>query len=259
MWKDFFDFTYTERIAVRVLLVLILASLGLKYYLNHQPAIPPEDYSRANQLLLAFQDSLEQLQNEFNLLKENANYKSKYPPFREINPLDESTDSSFKASNDSYSYQKKSSWKKDETPTDFSSIEKVEIQPVSLNQCTDSDLIHLPCIGPVLAKRIIAFRDRLGGYYSPAQMLEVYGLPADCYPSIAPWVHATDQEVRKLSLNFASREELASHPYLGKLFADKIIRYRKEKGFITPLDKLQQDSILPDSVYQKIQYYLSLE
>ena len=47
---------------------------------------------------------------------------------------------------------------------------------LNLNQADSLALIEIKGIGPVFAKRIIEYRELLGGYYDKHQLLEVYGL-----------------------------------------------------------------------------------
>src|SRR5690606_9841495 len=45
-----------------------------------------------------------------------------------------------------------------------------------LNTADTAQLVRVYGIGPVLSKRIVKFRERLGGFVAPEQVYEVYGL-----------------------------------------------------------------------------------
>lgn len=59
---------------------------------------------------------------------------------------------------------------------------------VSLNQATVADLETLPGIGPVLAERIIAHRDSVGGFKEVGELRDVPGIGEKTFQSLAPLV-----------------------------------------------------------------------
>ncbi len=61
-------------------------------------------------------------------------------------------------------------------------------QPVDLNAATAADLDGLPGIGPVLAERVIAWREEHGGFTSVEQLREVSGLGDKKYEALAELV-----------------------------------------------------------------------
>ena len=59
---------------------------------------------------------------------------------------------------------------------------------VDLNRATLADLDRLPGIGPVLASRIVAHRDRHGPFRDPAELIAVPGIGPALAARLAPWV-----------------------------------------------------------------------
>ncbi len=49
-------------------------------------------------------------------------------------------------------------------------------EPLDLNSATLDELIDLPGIGPVLAQRIIEYRERHGGFKTLEELLEIRGI-----------------------------------------------------------------------------------
>jgi competence protein ComEA len=74
----------------------------------------------------------------------------------------------------------------DEPPADAS--QPGTAAPVNLNQATEQELTDLPGIGPVMAARIIEFRDQHGGFDSVDQLSEVDGIGPATLQEISPLV-----------------------------------------------------------------------
>lgn len=126
---------------------------------------------------------------------------------------------------------------------------------VELNFADSAKLEHLPGIGPVLAPRIIRYRNLLGGFYSVAQLREVYGLSEQHYLKASPHIYINGEPFRRFNINFASIEELGMHPYIGFRTARKIIKLKNERGKYSSVKDLSEimtaDSITRLSPYLK--------
>ena len=56
---------------------------------------------------------------------------------------------------------------------------------VNFNQATAEELKALPGIGPVLARRIVAYREEQGGFHSPEELIAVPGISRSSYKRLA--------------------------------------------------------------------------
>ncbi|MEN0003129.1 MAG: helix-hairpin-helix domain-containing protein [Bacteroidota bacterium] len=109
---------------------------------------------------------------------------------------------------------------------------------VDINQATAEEWQQLRGIGPYFAKRIIRFRESLGGFYQIDQVADTYHLPDSTFVQIRPFL--THSPIfRKLNINELEKEELAKHPYLNKKQATIIVAYRAEHGPFQDLDALK--------------------
>ena len=61
-------------------------------------------------------------------------------------------------------------------------------EQLCLNTARPSELEDLPGIGPVLAKRIIEYRERVGRYESLEELKEVKGIGDNLYQRIFPYI-----------------------------------------------------------------------
>lgn len=63
-------------------------------------------------------------------------------------------------------------------------------QPLALASATADEFAQLPGIGPVLAKRIVERRERMGGFRSVDDLLAVPGIGPRLFERIRPWLRA---------------------------------------------------------------------
>ena len=100
---------------------------------------------------------------------------------------------------------------------------------LNLNESDTTELKKVPGIGSYFARRIVEYRERLGGYVSTDQLLEIEHLP----DSVRGWFMVSDTfHVRKLQVNVASLSQLRQHPYMDFYKARAIVEYRQRNGDI---------------------------
>jgi competence ComEA-like helix-hairpin-helix protein len=129
----------------------------------------------------------------------------------------------------------------------------IEIKTIDINTATEEEWIELKGIGETLAKRIVKYRDKIGGFYSIQQLKEVYGIKPEVLESITPQLKIHPKNIQKISIAISDYQSLAKHPYLNNYFA-KLIINKRSTGEIQSVNDLQY--VLPDSVYQKIINYV---
>ena len=81
---------------------------------------------------------------------------------------------------------------------------------IDLNTADTTLLKRVPGIGSSFARRIVKYRELLGGYYVVEQLQEVYGMDRERYDAIYPYF-TVGTAVRPLTLPIAS---IGYHPYL---------------------------------------------
>jgi len=128
---------------------------------------------------------------------------------------------------------------------------------VELNTADSLALVGLSGIGPVFARRIIRYRNLLGGFYSTKQLLEVYHFSPETYRRITPYVYADTLKIRRIRINFADFSELLRHPYLNKKQVVEIIRFREKNGAIEQLSGLEISPYFDDVLVEKIKPYFT--
>lgn len=132
----------------------------------------------------------------------------------------------------------------------FAEVAKMQIE---INAADSIELMKLPGIGDKLSKRIVKYRDLLGGFHTLDQLKEVYGLNEEVIRRINEFITVDPKRIRKVDLNFAEWNELARHPYIPKNTANQIIKFRTKYGSI------QKSSVLLDSMILNIDEYARLK
>lgn len=129
---------------------------------------------------------------------------------------------------------------------------------VDINTADTSVLIALPGIGSKLAGRIVAFRDKLGGFYKVEQVAETYALPDSTYQKIKGKLVLSNSTVKQLNINTATQEELKLHPYIRYNIANAIVQYRNQHGNFAAVSDLKNILIITAGVYDKMEPYLTI-
>lgn len=128
-----------------------------------------------------------------------------------------------------------------------------------INSADSESLEKLSGIGPYLAGRIVAYRGKLGGFYSINQLNEVFGFKEDVRYNWPPTVFLDTLNYQKINLNTVSFEQLSKHPYFKFSLSRAIVNYRKQHGKFNSIDELKRIKILNDSLMELIGPYLSIE
>lgn len=136
---------------------------------------------------------------------------------------------------------------------------KYPVQKIDINLADTSQYVSLPGIGSKLSKRIIAFREKLGGFYSIDQVGETYFLPDSTFQKIKPYLILNSKAIKKMNINFASVDEMKSHPYIKYNIANAIFQYRQQHGSFNSVEEIKKIMTVTDDFYDKIFAYLTVE
>lgn len=129
---------------------------------------------------------------------------------------------------------------------------------VEINSASVEELMTLPNIGEKRAEQIIKYRNRLGGFVNREQLKEVYSIPDSIYQMILPQITINTSLVKTIPLNSFSSDTLY-HPYIKKNLLKLILNYRSQHGSYTDKAALKKLPLMTDSVYRKVEAYLSLD
>ncbi len=130
---------------------------------------------------------------------------------------------------------------------------------VELNGADSLTLQKVPGIGPVFSRRIIKYRDLLGGFYAVRQLAEVYGIDAEKYAALEPWFTVDTASIRPLAVNRADFKTLIRHPYIDKEQTRTLLRLVGRKGRLQGWDELRLLEEFPPGERERLRPYLSFE
>jgi DNA uptake protein ComE-like DNA-binding protein len=133
------------------------------------------------------------------------------------------------------------------------------ITRIEINKADSAAWESLRGIGPVLAARIVRFREKLGGFYAISQVRETYGLPDSTFNKIQPYLRLNAVSLKKLDLNTADEKTLGQHPYIRYKLARLIVLYRSNNGPFSQPSDLLGIPLVDDSIYRKIEHYIKTE
>jgi competence protein ComEA len=127
---------------------------------------------------------------------------------------------------------------------------------VELNTVDSLALISLNGIGPSFAKRILKYRNMLGGFISIEQLKEVYGFTEELYDKVKSNVNVDAALIKKINLNTDDFKVINKHPYLSYELTKIIFDWRK-KTVITASNL--KDILNDNSVYNKLLPYINFD
>ena len=126
---------------------------------------------------------------------------------------------------------------------------------VNVNIADTIELKKIPGIGSVIARNIVAYRQRLGGFYDLEQLLEVRFFT----PELLEWFVLGDTPVNQLRVNRESLDKLRAHPYLNFYQAKIIVEHRKKRGEIKSLSQLSLYEEFTEKDLKRLSAYFSFD
>ncbi len=244
-FERFLTFSKSERIAIITILTIVVILLTTKYLLIKIPPKRTAYFHNLDSIIGAQQSQIDSLLTLDSIKK--AERKASYK--KRKNGPSQSTQKS------------KSRVFKEPKPKDsihYQSFKEKTIPIIDINTADTALLKELPGIGSSFARRIVEYRDKLGGYIKTEQLLEVYGMDTTRFGNIESYVTIDSIfEPNKLRINYNSFKVLNRHPYLEYEDVKKIVNYREQKGLITSWEQLT--GIVGDDIEPKLKEYAEFE
>ena len=136
---------------------------------------------------------------------------------------------------------------------------KKQASMLDVNEADSVAWETLPGIGPALSARIVKYRNQLGGFLDIQQIKEVYGLSDSVFERLQHRLVRGNANIQRLPLNTIDQATLQKHPYIRYSMARAIVRYREQHGPFDRVEDIKKAFLMQDSVFQKLQPYLTTE
>jgi DNA uptake protein ComE-like DNA-binding protein len=127
---------------------------------------------------------------------------------------------------------------------------------VELNTADTTSLKQIKRIGSYLAKRIVEYRQKLGGFYSVEQLLDINIIDKELLSDIAPYLVVDKGKIIKLDLNKSPFKDFTRHPYFEYYVVKAIFEYKDKNGAFSAVNDIRKIPLIYDDLYNKIDPYL---
>jgi competence ComEA-like helix-hairpin-helix protein len=128
---------------------------------------------------------------------------------------------------------------------------------VDLNTATNEELIKLVGIGDYYAEKIIEYRNRLGGYNRPEQLLDLWKFTPEKLEKIREQI-VISGNVRKLNINLINYDDLVKHPYITGKIANSIVKMREQRKVYKKMEELLDSKLIDRELFDKLKPYLKI-
>lgn len=126
---------------------------------------------------------------------------------------------------------------------------------LDLNRADTTELKKVPGIGSGIARLIVGYRQRLGGFYQIEQLKDI-NLDTQ---QLQAWFSIDLTNVHRINLNHTGIDRLRSHPYINFYQAKAIVEYRKKKGSLTSLKPFSLYEEFTKADLERISHYVCFE
>ncbi|MDH5474052.1 MAG: helix-hairpin-helix domain-containing protein [Cyclobacteriaceae bacterium] len=145
-------------------------------------------------------------------------------------------------------------------PDKINLTKKKELVAFNINTADTIDFMKIHGIGTIISKRIVKFRDNIGGFININQLDEVYGIEIGPLTKLKSLGYITAKDsIKRININSADYSTLIKHVYINKKTANAIIQYRNQHSNYQKVDDLKKIHLISNSLFEKLEPYLTIE
>ncbi|MFO7881801.1 MAG: helix-hairpin-helix domain-containing protein [Kosmotogaceae bacterium] len=140
-------------------------------------------------------------------------------------------------------------------------LDKNQNDLIDINKATIDQLRTLPGIGIEKSKAIIDYRENIGTFTHPDELMRVKGIGVAIFENIKTLIYVENSETQstindklneKININIAGKDELKELPGIGDVLAQRILDYRKQFGQFSSSEEIMNVSGIGEKTYESI-------
>lgn len=123
----------------------------------------------------------------------------------------------------------------------------------------EADTLIAMGVRPYTAKNIIRYREAGGVFRTPEDLQRIYGMDSITFQSLIPclqimpvYAHTSRRSSAPIDINTAGVEEWQSLPGIGKVFAERIVKFRTHLGGFHSVSQVGETYGLPTETMESI-------
>ena len=145
---------------------------------------------------------------------------------------------------------------KDNT-TSFESTPSRKSWKIELNSADTTELKGIRGFGSFTSKKIIAYRENLGGFLDVNQLLEVWPIKPELLDSVREFIVLDTTMIEKININSVELERLKKHPYITIPQAKSLIAYRNKHGPFLQIIDIKKSVLIDEITFGRLKPYLT--
>ncbi|MFI3292781.1 MAG: helix-hairpin-helix domain-containing protein [Rikenellaceae bacterium] len=131
--------------------------------------------------------------------------------------------------------------------------------PVDINKADSATLRAVYGIGEKSVMPIIEYRQKLGGFYSVAQLSELEVVTESNFEKIIQQISCDSCDISKIDVNFAVAKKFIGHPYISAKALRRLLKTRQIKGGWSSIVEMTEDNIFTKEEATRLRPYLLFE
>lgn len=144
------------------------------------------------------------------------------------------------------------------TKNQYETSKKSPASIININTATVEDFFSLPGVEKRLAYKMFNYREKLGGYSKVEDIKKTYGMTDSLFEKIRPYLTITPK-FNKININTAGLKDMESHPSITKEVAQAILIYRNKYGKYQNIEEVKKIAFINEELFQKIAPFITVQ